>query len=490
VGRTLTNNTALAWVTETSLGIAGTAWKTVAPNDINELGAKIEKVARNPISKNRQRLKGSIVNLTSGFAAELDLILEHVIDFAEGMMFSIYKGGRVVYPTSVSTTAYTVPAMSGALPSGTLVYARGFVNPANNGLKVVTTGGTTTSIPITGGGMVAETTTNPTQNASVEVCGVQGATGDIQVSAAGNLTSTALDFTTLSLTVGQWIRVGGTAVGTQFATAADTGFARITAIAATQLTIDKKAATFTVDTGSGKTIHLYFGRFVRNVAVDHADYIERSYSMEVAFENLGSTPGSDEFMYPKGNEIDEWKFDFALGSLAKMNLTMVGTDTPAPTASRASGASTPIRQVQTTAFSVTSDFARLRLAEADDTGITTDFQALSITFKNNINPENKLALLGAAYINSGNFEVDIDATLIFSNSRVVAAVRDNSTLSMDVALKNSDGGMVIDIPELTIGGGDPSFPEHESVKVAATILPHQSTTFGYTTSFSIFPFLP
>lgn len=494
MGRTLTNSTAVSYAVETSVGVASTLYKTVTPNSIDNLGAKIDKVSRNPISKNRQRLKGSIVNLTSGFGSEMDLIMEHLIDFAEGFMFSVFKGGRVVYPTAVTTTAYTVAAMASAVITNSLVYARGFTFATNNGLKVVTSGGTTTSIPITGGGMTAETTTNPTQNASVEVCGIQGAAGDIQLNAAGNIISTILDFTTLGLTVGQWMFVGGTAAATNFGTliaqASINRWVRITAIAANLLTIDKRGITFGVDNGATKTIHLYFGRFVRNVAIDHADYLERSFSFEVAFENLGVTPGSDEYMYPKGNFCDELKLDFQLGQLVKANVGFVGTDTPAPTTVRATGASTPVRQVQTVAFNPTSDIARLRLAEADDTGVTTDFQSLSLTLKNNVNPENKLGLLGAAYMNTGNFEVDVDATMIFTNSRVLAAVRDNSTMSMDLACKNGDGGFVFDIPEMTLAGGDPSLPENESIKIQNQSMAHQSTTYGYTMSFSIFPFVP
>lgn len=496
MGRTLTNSTALSYSVETTLGTASATWKTITPNQISEIGAKITKVARNPISKNRQRLKGSVVGLESGFQTEVDFIMEHLIDFAEAVMFSIFKGGRVVYPTSVTTTLYNVPAMADALPSGTLVMVRGSVNAVNNGLKLVTTGGTTTTIPIASPTMVAETYTNPTQNVSVEVCGVQGATGDIQLNAAGHIISTTLDFTTLGLTSGCWLYVGGSVAATNFATLiaqANTTarFVRVLTVAANLITTEKRGATYGTDNGSGKTIHLYFGRFVRNVAVDHAtDYLERSYSFEAAFENLGTTPGTDEYIYPKGNYCDEMKLDFALGALSKMNLGFIGTDTPVPTASRASGAATPIRQVQVTAFNPTSDFARLRLAEIDDTGITTDFSSLSLTLKNNVTPEGKLGVLGAAYMNTGNFDVDIDAELIFTNSRVLAAIRDNSTLSMDVAVKNGDGGFVFDIPEMTLAGGDPNFPENESVKIQSASMAHQSSVFGYTCSFSIFPFIP
>ena len=58
----------------------------------------------------------------------------------------------------------------------------------------------------------------------VKVVGFQGATGDVTATATG-LGSTLLDFTTLGLSAGQWIWVGGDTSGVKFATAACNGWA-------------------------------------------------------------------------------------------------------------------------------------------------------------------------------------------------------------------------------------------------------------------------
>ena len=71
----------------------------------------------------------------------------------------------------------------------------------------------------------------------MKVVGFQAASGDITATATG-LGSTSLDFTTLGLAVGQWIKIGGSATADKFATAALNSTARITAIAATALTLD------------------------------------------------------------------------------------------------------------------------------------------------------------------------------------------------------------------------------------------------------------
>src|SRR5688572_16582921 len=249
MGRSLTNNLALAYAVETTPGVlpGSPTWKSVEPNDITKLGAEIKKIARSPISKNIQRRKGAVVDLDSGFEFVADVTMEHINDFVEGFLWSVAKGQVVlsggvntvsyIRPTAVTATAYTVPTMNAALASGRLIYARGFSNAANNGLKVVDAAGTTTSIPVVGGGMVAESPT-ATQNATVEVAGVRGATGDITINASGNVVSTALNWTTLApgLTVGQFIKIGGTAVANQFANAVNNTYARVEAITATTLT--------------------------------------------------------------------------------------------------------------------------------------------------------------------------------------------------------------------------------------------------------------
>ena len=55
MGRVLTNNVGVAYSIESALGVAGTTWKQLEPNDIPAMGAEITTVARSPISRSRQR---------------------------------------------------------------------------------------------------------------------------------------------------------------------------------------------------------------------------------------------------------------------------------------------------------------------------------------------------------------------------------------------------------------------------------------------------
>lgn len=486
--RTLTNNAALSVARESSLGVASTSWLLLEPNTIPQIGAKLTKMVRNPVSKNRQRRKGAVVGLESMVDVESDLTMEHVMEFGEGFMFATATSVDAFIPTAVTATGYTV-ASGGALAANTLIYARGFTNAANNGLKVV--GAASTGTEIKTSGLVAEAAIPAAQNVSVEVCGIQGASGDITMTSGGDLASTVLNFTTLELTVGQYIWVGGATGGAlSFATAADRGLARITAIAANLLSLDRTTNTFAVDAGTSKTIQIFWGPFIRNVSVDHASFLTRSYTFEAWYEDvLYSGPG-DEYEYARGNYCDELTFELPLENKATMKMGFVGQDTDPPTTTRLTGASAARAPVRTAAFNTTADIARLVVAKTDETGIGTDFKACKLTIKNNVGGEKVLGTLGSKYMTFGNFDVDLDATVLFDDSRLPLAMQENTTVGMWFGLRNDDGGMVCDIPSMTIDGGGKDFPENEAVTIALNGKAHQDATLGYSLGISLFPYMP
>lgn len=486
-----TNNVTLAYCRETSPGVASTLWKLLEPNTINSFGSTISKVARSPISQTRQRKKGAISDLDSAVEFEADLTLDSARDFFEGFLFAKFTNlTRIWGPqetndvTAVTATGYTVSA-GGAIAQGLLIYARGFTNAANNGLKVV--GAASTGTEIKTAGLTVEA--GPPAAARVEVAGVQGATGDIQVNAGGELISTVLDFTTLGLTVGQMIWVGGDTAGTSFAVAANRGWARVTAIAANLLTIDKTTAAFSVDNGSGKTIQLFFGQFLRNLAVTDANYLERTFQFEGAYPDLDGV-GTPAYEYAISNYCNQAAFNLPLTDKATVTLGFIGTDTEVPTITRKTGASSAIVPIQKDALSTTSDIARLRITKLDESGLTTYFKTVTATLLNNVSPEKVLARLGAAFMNTGVFQVDIEAQILFTNKEVVTVIRQNTTVAMDFSLRNNDGAIFVDIPSMTLNGGDKEYPVNETVLLNTTAEAFEDPTLGYSIGISIFPYVP
>lgn len=469
-------------------------WSLQEPNDISKVGAQIKTTPRQPISPNLQRRKGKVTDLDSGLEWSCDLTMEALARWLPGAMFAKYNGpglltdGDVYRPTAVTATGYTVAA-SGALAADTLIYASGFNTTANNGFKVVTA---SIATEIRAAGLVAEAAIPDSQNATVAVCGRQGAAGDLQINAGGNLISAALDFTTLGLTEGQVIWIGGDAAATRFATAADRGFARIakSGLAANLLTLNKKATVFTVDNGAAKTIQLFFGRFSRNVNRGDVDYLFRSHQIEVTWPDLGGV-GTDKYSYALGNVVDQFNVELPITNKGGISMVLVGTDTATPTTARATNASAARRAIQTDSFNTSSEIMRLRSTLYDETGLTTDFLSATLQLKNNVSGKKVLAQLGAKYINRGWAEVDVDCEVLFTDSAVLDAVRNNTTVTMDMALRNADSaGVFIDLPSVTIGDGAPDLPEHDLVAVKTTFAAFQDALFGYTISWSLFPYLP
>lgn len=492
MGRVLTNNTGLQVAVEAA-GTPGTlpgspAWEIVERNELGAYGTNISTVARNPISKKRRRQKGTATDKDSNVEMETDLTLSAVEKFLPGFMFSIFKGQAPFSPTAVTSTGYTV-ASGGALANGLLVYARGFSNAANNGLKLLA--GTSTGTEIKTTGLVAEA--SPPAGARVDLVGVQGASGDIQIDANGDLIATTLNFTTLGLTVGQFIFIGGNQTAERFAldisSGQNFGYARVKAIAAGKLTLDKQNVTFAVDNGSGKTIRVFFGRFVRDVNVDHADFLETTYQFEAGFPGLGAG-GATEYEYSIGNYANEMAFELPLTDKAKLSLGFVGKDTEDPTTSRKTNASAAVSPYLKEAFNTSLDIARLRVQKEDETGISTDFKSVTLTLKNNAAGERVLGTLGPKYINYGNFEVDFDAQCLFTDKVVPAAIKANTTLQTDFGLRNNDGAMVLDVASHTLGGGDREFPVNESVLINTTGAAFEDAVLGYTLGATVFAHIP
>lgn len=511
MGRVLTNNISLAYSIEASFGVLNTSgeWKLLEPNDITTFGATITTVARNPISKDRQRRKGTVTDLDSAAEFEHDLTREVFIDFAEGFIFSTFQGNEyanlrsgvdsLAADDALAGVAGTPPgyshsALASAIPAGTLLYARGFSGANNNGLVEVDTGGTTTETPTVAGGQTAETP-SLAANASLEIAGVAGTLDDLDIDVTGTVvtltSAAALDFTTLGLTLGQLIHVGGVDSttwfdqgGTPFA-----GYFRITGITASVLTGDKASSALVTNDGVGDTVDLLFGRFLRNVSTDDADFIERSYQFEVALPNLG-TGGADRYEYSLGNLANTMALQLPLADKAVVTFGFVGTDTQVPTATRATGAATPTAVVQQTAFNTSADILRLRIQEADETGLTTCFKDVTLTLNNNVTPEKCLGTLGALFMNTGNFEVDLEGQILFTDEDVASAVRNNDRVTMDILLKNDDGAIGIDIPSMTLGGGDKEFPVNESVLMNLTGQAYTDPTLATSIGVSLFPVVP
>mgnify|MGYP000285568100 FL=1 len=473
------NATGLAVTKSDMPATATTPWLYMEPNEISSFASTIEKVARDPITKDRQRRKGSITSVATAPQFTADMTLEMISYFAPGFLFSVWKGLQPSSYTVVETSGgntYTVETGGAVLTAGTLVFADGFVNPENNGLKTVASATSTTLV-------VNETLVDETAASTVRLyaVGVRGTTGDLQIDAEQNLTSTTLDFTTLGLTPGQYINIGGALAANQFTTAS--GKARIAKIEANRIVLEARDAAYTADTGTGKAVDILFSAFVRNVPVGDVDFLKQWYHMEAAYN-------TDPMLYEYADCCinNTLAINNALQDKAVLDLAFVGKDLLPPTDTPRDGVRS--NQTETEPFNTSSDIMRLRVSDVDDNGLSTFFKDTNISINNNVAAEYVLGQLAAEFMNFGNFEVDIETTAVFTDAILLNAIRNNTTLGIDMAYKNGDGGFVLSLPCGTFGDGSKSLPRNEKVKLTTPFMAHRDEDRGYTMGVSLFWYLP
>lgn len=527
-----TNQTGLQYAVEASPGVlpGSPDWKTLEPNNINDFGAVIETESRNPISKLRQRRKGTPTGVDANFAYDCDLTMDVMHDFAASFLYTSLTNSDATFRAANATgTGYTIPSATAAqaakfqFTSGgpiSLVHADGYATAANNSpatVKPLSANLVATDTEIQVAGLTVETA--PT-NAEVSIAGIRAEAGDLALavssgvgtlSSGNNSATNSIDFTTLGLTLGQLVHVGGLTATNRFGSTAggsndSFGPARVTAIAAGSLTLDKLGSALTAsdgtDTGSGGTIvvvDLLFGRFARNVSVDDADFLETTVHVESSLPNLFETEpptpvaSPDGFEYVTAAQPNTMVFSLPVRSKATVTFAFIGRDAedPVDNASRKTNAATARLPLFTGALNTSSDIFRLRITDTDETGLMSDFKDLTITVDNEVTPEYVLAKAGPRFVNLGNFLVNITGEALFLTPTVAARIRANTEVSGDFIMRNADGAMACDLPSCSIkGNGGKTYPAGETVRIGIDIEAHVDTILQTSFSQSFFPVYP
>lgn len=472
-----------------------TGWMQFQPNQggIQDFYAQLTKIARSPMSSNLMDEKGKLVDLTGMPKLVHDLNKDVIDRFGESVFRTTtkYPGGTGVglfYPTAVTATGYTVPA-GGALTTNTLIYASGFTNAANNGLRVVTA---SIATEVRSAALVVEA--GPPTGARIEVVGYQGAAADLAINAGGNLTSAATVLASLGLNAYSWIWIGGGTAATPgalgFATAADRGFARITAVAAGTLTLDRKTQAFSADTGAGKTIQIFFGPWLRNVPGTHADYKRPSHSLELYLPRLAAGP-ADAFVYGLGGTMGTFDLSAPLTDKIIATMGFVCSDVTDPTITRATGASTALTPQKTTALTTANEMRRVRVCDAsNETVIINDIQAWGLQINNNVSPYRRQGTLGAVDMIFGKFQVGLSIDGSLAQPDLWQAARDNRTCTWDAATYDGLGGYLWDLPALTVEAPAPQFAAEDVVRISPTSKTFRDSTSGFVLGVTHFPYLP
>lgn len=484
-----------------SLGVApgtngspvGTPWRTMQPDQgqINNFYRNIATRAPSPISVERQELAPEIVGASAMPSLAMDLTSDLLQQVGEGMVLAkaAHPGGTATSyfePTARTTTAFTVPA-NGALQAGTLLTALGWLNNPNGTLLVVGASSTGTSIPVASG--VAETVSG--YLATLQVAGFRGATADITLDANGNLTSSAADFTTMGLAPGMAIYVGGVpGTAFAFATSGYGGVALIVSVAAHLITLKRRAWTVAAaDPGTGKTIDLYWGRWLRNVSTVHASYQEQPYALELSLSSISA--GSPEYVYGQGMHVANFDVDAPLGGLVKATLNFLGTDVTDPTASRTTGPSLAPVPLATERFnSATKEPYVQFLIAATEVSVASDIQGWKLSFSNGVTGQEQHGKVGPKRIIVGKVACSLTTDLVVTQDDAIKACTANTTLSFGSLLRNGNGGVFVDLPAGKFTGAVPRFPANNVVTISPKLGAFVDPTLRYTLGLTVFAYLP
>lgn len=347
--------------------------------------------------------------------------------------------------TAVATTGEVATTTTGtAFVAGQLVRFTGFGVTGNNGVFKCTTGSATVSAYV-GAGLTDEVA--PAAAARMKVVGCQGASGDITATATG-LGSTSLNFTTLGLAVGQWIKIGGSATADKFATAALNSTARITAIAATALTLDHLPTGWTTDSGTSKTIKVWIGDQIKNGTTQVGQTIERGF--------LGQ--GTPNYFVHPGMVVANQTYNFTLNQPITVANTFQGMGGSVSTSPQ--DASPDASMVLATYPPFVTRVHVGRVTEAGTTIATPNFlRGMTIALNNNSTMIEAIDAEAAQGITGHALNVTGTAEFYFGNNALLTKYLAGTPTSLSSYVYNSLSGqaLIFSLPRVIFAGdGSPN----------------------------------
>ncbi|MBS7696269.1 MULTISPECIES: phage tail tube protein [unclassified Chelatococcus] len=484
-----TNRVKLAKVREITAGVTppNPAFKEILQTS-SGLNAAPQTVTSNIIRSDRQVADLILVGLQIAGDVGGELAFGAADDDFEEALQGTWASKPAIVVATVDTeisdvTATTVTVASGgaAFKAGHLVAMSGLPTPANNKLARVTSS-TATTIVFPAATFAIEADPIPV-GAAARVVGFEAASADVAaVTAGGNgLTATALDFTTLGLNVGEWVKIGGTAAGTQFATGANNGWARVSAIAAGKLSFDQVPAGWNADTGTGKTIQIFTGDFLKNGTTKRSSTFERQY--------LDHSPVSYEYF--RGLEVNTLSINAPAQQIATYTKGYIGREAEI-VSSRASGA-TDVPSTAGDVLNTSSNVGRIGIGGVEVTGPNFVMSA-TIEINNNLRAQNAIGSIGAVGIGNGECSVTGTQELYFGDKSIYEAVLGNTPSNFSILFGREDGtrsSILIDLPYTKYSSGAPGVSgKNADVMLSANFQAIRHPTLGYTMAVQRFHYLP
>lgn len=509
------NLTGLRYAQELSLGVldptpANQRWVELEPNSYSDFGGNLTTIARNPINPGRQRKKGVPVNVEASASWDTDLTQENHQDILQGFFYANLRNKQTFTGTQTVATSddsYGATGIHTGYFAGDLIFASGYTNSANNGLKNVATA---TGNKVTVSQNLVDETSPAT--AKIVAVGFQFGSGEVEIVNSGSAypylerTGGTKDLTELGLIPGEWVFIGGDSAATQFATAANNGFARVRSVSATRITFDKTSALMVTDAGAAKTIQVFKGRVLKNEI--GTSIVRRSYTLE---RTLGisdpAQPTREQAEYVRGAVPNEFAFNYSAADKLTCDLSFIGLR-PDAINEVVSGADTLLSKisgvvrvpvVEADMFNTSSDISRVSLRPASTTSafttpLFTYSEEISVTINNNNSPNNAIGVFGAFEVTAGTFEVGGEITAYFGDVASVQAVQNNADITLDIIQVKNNSGIAIDVPLISLGGGLLEVEQDQPIKIPlesnAATAAKIDTNLNHTLLMVFFDYLP
>lgn len=494
------NVVGLAIAEEASLKTLPTTpvWYALEPNSFPDFGGNFTNVARNPINANRSNKKGVLTDLEATGGYNTDFTQSNTQRLLQGFFFADAREKPTTQPfnsaaiaiTGVVGSTKTFSAASGLgvfLPKH-LILTSGFSKAANNGLDVIAS--------VTGGTAIVGTDTAadepaPPATAKIEVVGVEFASADTSIVAAASgvsLTSIVFDFTTLGLTIGEWVFLGGDATTNKFVNNAP-GYARIASIAAHEIVFDDTTFVPVSETGTGKLIRMFFGKVIKN---EQAALIKRrSYNIE---RQLGSDGVGTQSEYLEGAIPNELTLNLPTSGKIEADLSFVAMDYTTRNGTVGVKSGTRVIVTNEDAYNTSSDVYRTKLAIFDPTSINASplfafVTDAKLTINNGVTANKALGILGAFDASAGNFAVTGSVTAYFSTVEAVSAIRNNSDVAYNAIFAHNNMGFIFDMPLMSLGNGRLKVEKDAPITLPIDMNAAESAA-GHTLLSNFFAYLP
>lgn len=358
----------------------------------------------------------------------------------ESAMFSTWQNMPVIVNSAPDTEitqvtdssdTFTVASGGASFKAGHLIRTSGFTNAANNGLfRVASSTGTTV---VVGGTPTLTDEAAPPAGARIKVIGFRGVSGDITAT-SGGLGSTTLDFTTLGLTVGQWVKIGGSTAGEQFATAALNDFARITAISATALTLDNKPSGWTTDSGTSKTITVYVGDYIR------VGTTKKAFS----YEKVILSQGTPYYITHKGCIVNRMNLSFTAQRVLTGSFDFLGfTAAGSTSAQDASPDAAPQNDVLSASANVG------RIADAGSVVASPNYiQEATVQLNNNLREQSAIGSLGLVGHGVGTAEITGSLKAYFGDKTLLEKYLNGTATSLNLRVGKSGKAQIHTFPNV------------------------------------------